>query len=63
MLRPIGPPATLSIAKTRAIVKDLFTPQRRDLLDRFSGIAGRRFGGLFLCAPDGLDLARACVFA
>ena len=27
MLRPIGPPATLSIAKTRAIVKDLFTPR------------------------------------
>jgi fatty acid desaturase len=27
MLRPIGPPSTLSIAKTRAIVKDLFTPQ------------------------------------
>ena len=27
MLRPIGQPPTLSIAKTRAIVKDLFTPQ------------------------------------
>jgi fatty acid desaturase len=27
MLRPIGPPATLSIAKTRSIVKDLFTPR------------------------------------
>ncbi|HTU26907.1 MAG TPA: fatty acid desaturase [Pirellulales bacterium] len=27
MLRPIGQPATLSIAKTRAIVKDLFAPR------------------------------------
>ncbi|HEX4142728.1 MAG TPA: fatty acid desaturase [Pirellulales bacterium] len=26
MLRPIGPPTAFSIAKTRAIVKDLFTP-------------------------------------
>jgi fatty acid desaturase len=29
MLRPIAPPTTLSIAKTRAIVKDLFKPQAR----------------------------------